>query len=140
VLLWRWLRGWHRADSWFAVPFAALVLHSLLHGHFLSAPYFYETVGYGFSLLARLWPFLLVGLAGWRWCCCGLPRRVGRYRAPDRVQRVARYVLLGSLFAYSLYGWFLRPNSTRRRFGPTSSAPAISRSRTTKIGCDWAGT
>lgn len=117
VLLWRWLRGWHRADSWFAVPFAALVLHSFLHGHFLSAPYFYETVGYGFSLMARLWPFLLVGLAGLALVLLWLPRRVGRYRAPDRVQRVARYVLLGSLFAYSLYGWFLRPelNATTLR-------------------------
>ncbi len=109
VLLWRWLRGWQRIDSWFAVPFGVLVIHSLLHGHFLSAPYFYETVGYGFILLGRLWPFLLGGLLGLALLLLWLPRRVGRYRAPDHVQRVVRYVLLALLFAYALYGWFLRP-------------------------------
>ena len=109
VLLWRWLRGWQRLDSWFAAPFGVLVIHSLLHGHFFSAPYFYETVGYGFILLGRLWPFLLGGLLGLALLLLWLPRRVGRYRAPDHVQRVVRYVLLALLFAYALYGWFLRP-------------------------------
>ena len=117
VLLWRWLRGWQRLDSWFAVPFGVLVIHSLLHGHFLSAPYFYETVGYGFILLGRLWPFLLGGLLGLALLLLWLPRRVGRYRAPDHVQRIVRYVLLALLFAYALYGWFLRPelNTTTLR-------------------------
>lgn len=117
VLAWRWLRGWHRFDTWFAVPFGALVVHSLLHGHFLSAPYFYETVGYGLILLGRLWPFLVVGLLGLALLLLWLPRRMSRYRAPDRAQRVVRYVLLGLLFAYSIYGWFLRPelNATTLR-------------------------
>lgn len=109
LLLWRWLRGWRRVDSWFAIPFAALVVHSLLHGHFLSAPYFYETVGYGLDLLSRLWPlFLITGLlliALLLW----LPRRVGEFRAPDALRRVILVVLLVALLAYSLYGWFLRP-------------------------------
>lgn len=117
VLGWRWLRGWQRSDSWFAVPFTLLVVHSLLHGHFLSAPYFYETVGYGFILLGRLWPFLVVGLLGLALLLLWLPRRVSRFRAPDRAQRLVRYVLLSLLFAYALYGWFLRPelNATTLR-------------------------
>lgn len=117
VLLWRWLRGWRRVDSWFAAPFVGLVLHSLLHGHFFSAPYFYETVGYGFSLLGRLWPFLLVGLVGLGLVLLWLPRRVGRFRAPERAQRLVLYGLLGAWIMYALYGWFLRPelNATTLR-------------------------
>ena len=109
VLLWRWLRGWRRVDSWFAVPFVGLVFHSLLHGHFFSAPYFYETVGYGFSLLARLWLFLLAGLVGLGLVLLWLPRRVGRFRAPERAQRLVLYGLLSAWIVYALYGWFLRP-------------------------------
>ncbi|MBP6016562.1 MAG: glycosyltransferase family 39 protein [Candidatus Promineofilum sp.] len=117
VLLWRWLRGWRRIDSWFAVPFVGLVFHSLLHGHFLSAPYFYETVGYGFSLLARLWPFLLAGLVGLGLVLLWLPQRVGRFRAPERAQRLVLYGLLSAWVGYALYGWFLRPelNTTTLR-------------------------
>lgn len=117
VLLWRWLRGWRRVDSWFAIPFVALVAHSLLHGHFFSAPYFYETVGYGFSLLRRLWPFLLAGLVGLGLVLLWLPRRVGRFRAPEQAQRLVLYLLLSAWIVYALYGWFLRPelNATTLR-------------------------
>lgn len=117
LLLWRWFRGWERPDSWFAVPFALLVAHSLLHGHFLSAPYFYETLGYGFMLLGRLWPFLLIGLAGLALVLYRLPRRIGRLRAPDQLQRIVKYILIGMWLVYALYGWFIRPeiNATTLR-------------------------
>lgn len=117
LLLWRWFRGWERPDSWFAAPFALLVVHSLLHGHFLSAPYFYETLGYGFMLLGRLWPFLLIGLAGLALVLYWLPRRIGRLRAPDQLQRIVKVILIGMWLIYAFYGWFIRPeiNATTLR-------------------------
>lgn len=109
VLVWRWARGWRRDDAWFALPFVGQVVHSLLHGHFLSGPYFYETVGYGLFLLTRLWPWLLaailVGGVGLWW----LARRAGRLAAPERLRRPLLGILIAGLLAYALYGWFLRP-------------------------------
>ena len=109
VLVWRWARGWAPPDNWFAIPFVALVVQSLLHGHFLSGPYFYETVGYGLFLLTRLWPLLLVAIllggAGLWW----LARRAGRPAAPARWRRPILGGLVAALLLYALYGWFLRP-------------------------------
>ncbi|WP_374686517.1 hypothetical protein [Promineifilum sp.] len=109
LLVWRWARGWRQADNWFAAPFALLIFHSLLHGHFLSAPYFYETVGYGLSLVLRAWPLVLVAAAGGAFFLWQLPRRAGRLRAAARFTRPALGTLVILLLAYALYGWFLRP-------------------------------
>ena len=109
LLIWRWAGGWRSADTWFAVPFVVLVVHSLLHGHFLSAPYFYETVGYGVFLLQRAWPFFLLlaimAAAALWW----LARNPGRVRAPDSLRRPFLAVVVALLLAYAVYGWFLRP-------------------------------
>lgn len=109
LLVWRWARGWRRVDNWFALPFVGLVVHSLLHGHFLSGPYFYETVGYGLFLLMRLWPYLFLAslliAAGLWW----LVRRAGRLGPPERLRRPLLGVLVAGLLIYALYGWFLRP-------------------------------
>lgn len=109
LLVWRWARGWRAADAWFAAPLVLLVSHSLLHGHFLSAPYFYETVGYGLFLLERLWPILLlaaviaVGVLWW------LVRRAGQLSRAERLVRPALAVLALLWLLYAAYGWFLRP-------------------------------
>ena len=120
LLVWRWARGWRPADAWFAAPLVLTVVHSLLHGHFLSGPYFYETVGYGLFLLERLWPLLLpaaavgVGVLWW------LTRRLGRDDQLHRAERLIRPALaaLALLWLlYAAYGWFLRPelNATTLR-------------------------
>lgn len=111
LLVWRWAVGWRRTDSWFAVPFVALVIHSLLHGHFLSAPYFYGTVGYGVMLLQRAWPLLvlliILAVAALWW----LARHPGRLRAPESLRRPFLAAVIVLLLLYALYGWFLRPAS-----------------------------
>lgn len=109
VLVWRWAGGRRRADAWFAVPFVALVVHSLLHGHFLSGPYFYETVGYGVFLLSRLWPPAVAGIAVGIITLWWLARHPGRLRAPESWRRPALGLLVAVLLAYAVYGWFLRP-------------------------------
>ena len=108
VLFWRSARGWRRADTWFALPFAFLVVHSLLHGHFLSAPYFYETVGYGLILLSRLWPLLIIAAIA----AAVVLLRLGResnLRSLARFRRPVLLALVGLLLGYAIYGWFLRP-------------------------------
>ncbi len=109
VLVWRWASGWRRADAWFAVPFVALVVQSLLHGHFLSGPYFYETVGYGVFLLSRLWPLAVAGIGLGIVALWWLARHPGRLRAPESWRRPALGLLVVALLVYAIYGWFLRP-------------------------------
>jgi hypothetical protein len=108
-LVWRWARGWRRADTWFAVPLTFLAAHSLLHGHFLSAPYFYETLGYGFSLLSRLWPLLLAALVVAALALWWLPRHAREWRLSSRPQRLILAAVAVAFLAYALYGWFIRP-------------------------------
>lgn len=117
-LVWRWTGGWRRTDLWFAVPLVALVVHSLLHGYFLSTPYFYDTVGYGILLLQRAWPllFLSVAVAGvvlWR-----LTRHPGRLRAPEELRRPLLATVIALLLLYALYGWFLRPGTAANLVRP----------------------
>lgn len=108
-LVWRWARGRRRADSWFAAPFTLLVVHSLLHGHFLSAPYFYETLGYGVSLLLRLWPVWLAAIIAAALILWRLPRHAGRFSLLGKWKRPALAALAAAFLVYALYGWFVRP-------------------------------
>jgi hypothetical protein len=108
-LVWRWARGWEPADSWFAAPLVLLVFHSLLHGHFLSAPYFYETMGYGLSLLLRLWPLLLAAIVGVMILLWQLPRHARGWRLSERVKRLGLGVAAATFLLYALFGWFVRP-------------------------------
>jgi hypothetical protein len=108
-LIWRWARGWQRADAWFAVPLTVLAAHSLLHGHFLSAPYFYETLGYGFSLLSRLWPLSLAALIACALALWWLPTHTRAWHLSPRPQRLILAAVAAAFLAYALYGWFIRP-------------------------------
>lgn len=48
VALWlRWSGERHRETWWFFVPLGLLTIHSLIHGVWLSRPYFYNLVRYG---------------------------------------------------------------------------------------------
>ena len=112
LLVWRWARGWQAADAWFAVPWTVLAGHSLLHGHFLSGPYFYETVGYGLFLLRRLWPIVLLSAAVALGVLWWLTRRLGQDNRSTPAKRLTRPALaaLALLWLlYAAYGWFLRP-------------------------------
>lgn len=109
LLVWRWIRGWRSADSWFALPLVLLFIHSLLHGHFLSGPYFYETMGYAALLLSRLWPLWLALIVVGVWLLWYVRDRGARLKAPQRLRRPVLGVLVGLVLAYAVYGWFLRP-------------------------------
>lgn len=112
LLVWRWGRGWRAADAWFAGPLVVLMIHSLLHGHFLSGPYFYETVGYGLFLLQRLWPLLLLSVVVAVGALWWLTRRLGRdehLRRAEHLIRPALAALALLWLLYAAYGWFLRP-------------------------------
>jgi hypothetical protein len=109
LLVGRWASGWRIAGSWFAVPLVLLFAHSLLHGHLLSAPYFYETLGYAVFLLNRLWPLLVAAVfvaVAFLWWFRG---RSGRWRGISSVRRPLLGLLIGSVLAFALYGWFFRP-------------------------------
>lgn len=109
VLVWRWARGRRAADAWFAVPLVLLVGHSLLHGHFLSGPYFYETVGYGLFLLQRLWWGLLLSAAVAAFGLWWLVRRADKLSRAEPLVRPALAALAILWLLYAAYGWFLRP-------------------------------
>lgn len=109
LLLWRRARGWETADSWFAAPFSLLVAHSLLHGAWQSAPYFYETVGYGLRELGRNWPLLLVAVGGGLLFLWAVRRFRHGFAALGRYRRPALLALIGAVLLFALYGWFVRP-------------------------------
>ncbi len=104
-----WARGWRRSDWWFAIPFSALVVHSFVHAMLLSAPYFYEHIGYGLRILWQNW---LVPLAA---VLFGVIFLVvihffrGRFAALRRFRRPVLLTLIGATLLFALYGWFIRP-------------------------------
>jgi hypothetical protein len=109
LLVWRWAQGWQIADTWFAVPLVLLLAHSLLHGHFLSAPYFYETLGYAVFLLNRLWPLLIAAAFAAVVFLWWLRGRTGRWKDISSLRRPLLGLLIGIVLAFALYGWFFRP-------------------------------
>ncbi len=104
-----WARGWRKSDYWFLIPFAALVVHSFVHAVWLSAPYFYEHIGFGLRILWRSWlvpvAALFIGLV-----FIGLVYFFrGRFSALRRFQRPVKLMLIGVILASAIYGWFIRP-------------------------------
>jgi hypothetical protein len=109
LLVGRWARGWRVDDTWFAMPLVLLFVHSLLHGHFLSAPYFYETLSYAVFLLDRLWPLLVAAVfvaAALLWRLHG---RTSRWSGLSSVRRPVLGLLIAGVLAFAFYGWFFRP-------------------------------
>ena len=104
-----WFRGWQAADTWFAVPFAVLVSHSFAHGVLFSAPYFYETVGFGLRLLRVNWWIPVAGLLaalGIFWMAWTIRKRkskFARFRQPLLAGLIAAFLL------FAVYNWFIRP-------------------------------
>ena len=110
-----WARGWEKSYWWFVFPFALLVIQSFIHGSWLSAPYFYETVGFGLRIFWRSWlvPVIavLIGVA-----FIGLVYLFrGRMAALERFQRPFKLVLIALVLVSAVYGWFIRPYTAEPR-------------------------
>jgi hypothetical protein len=104
-----WARGWRRSDWWFLIPFTVLVVHSFVHAILLSAPYFYEHIGYGLGVLWRNWPVpLAVVLFGVIFLVVIHFFR-GRFGTLRRYRRLVLSMLIGLILLFALYGWFIRP-------------------------------
>jgi hypothetical protein len=107
-----WFRGWQTADTWFVVPFAVLVAHSFAHGLLFSAPYFYETVGFGLRLLRVNWWIPGAGLLAalgvfWMaWIIRKRESKFARFRRPLLLSLIAAFLL------FAIYNWFIRPYSS----------------------------
>lgn len=108
-LLALWARGWRRSDWWFALPLGLLVVQSLLHGQLLSAPYFYEHVGFGLLLLWRNWLILLGGLVLAIAFLVVVYVFRGRFAALSPYRRPFLASLIAAVLLFALYGWFIRP-------------------------------
>jgi hypothetical protein len=104
-----WLRGWQKSDWWFVLPLSLMVMHSLVHGAVLSAPYFSEHFGYGLRLLWAYW--WLTGLL----VAAGLLSLWVLYRFRRHYRDLSRYrmsfvlISIAAFLTYAIYGWFIRP-------------------------------
>jgi hypothetical protein len=109
-----WTHDWQWQDGWFFVPFTSLTLHSVLHGAFLSRPYFLTLMGYGNALITRnlALPLAVFGI--------GLAAIVILSRRRDWVDGIAarlstwprygRWAGAALVAGLALYGYFLRPH------------------------------
>ncbi len=104
-----WGRGWQKSNWWFLLPFTFLIIHSLSHGIVLSAPYFYEHIGFGLRILSRSWlvPVLAV-LIGTIFLVLVYYFK-GRFSGLERFQRSLQMTLIALILLGALYGWFIRP-------------------------------
>ena len=104
-----WARGWRRSDYWFAMPFALLVIHSFIHAVLLSAPYFYEHIGFGLRILWINWWVPLAALAVGLLFLLVIHFFRGRFGALRRYRRPVLLTLIGVVLLFALYGTFVRP-------------------------------
>ena len=104
-----WLLGWQKSDWWFVLPFSLLVLHSLVHGTILSAPYFSEHFGYGLRLLWAYWWLTGLLIAGGLLGLWVLYRFRRHYRDLSRFRMPLILISIGAFLIYAIYGWFIRP-------------------------------
>ena len=104
-----WLWGWQKSDWWFVLPFSLLVLHSLVHGAVLSAPYFSEHFGYGLRLLWAYWWLTGLLIAGGLLGLWVLYRFRLHYRDLSRYRMPIVLISISAFLIYAVYGWFIRP-------------------------------
>ncbi|MDX1416467.1 MAG: hypothetical protein R3293_19865 [Candidatus Promineifilaceae bacterium] len=109
LLIALWAGGWRSSDWWFAVSFIVLVIQSFLHAAVLSAPYFYEHIGFGLRIFWRSWLIPLAALL------IGLIFIVlvyyfrGRFFQLSRFQKPLKIFIIGLVLIVAIYGWFIRP-------------------------------
>jgi hypothetical protein len=113
IWLW-WTHDWRRQDAWFFVPFLWLAAHSIVHGAFLSGPYFFAMFRYGRGLISRslVIPLALVGLATLAWivlrACPQARARAVAWVGARRSLWVTGAAIL--LVAIAVFGYFVRPH------------------------------
>ena len=111
--LW-WTHDWRRQDAWFFAPFLLLAAHSLIHGVFLSSPYFVSLFSYGRGLVSRslMLPAAFVGLGLLALILLsvrpGLRVRVGAWVSARRSLWVTGAAIL--IVALAAYAYFMRPH------------------------------
>jgi 4-amino-4-deoxy-L-arabinose transferase-like glycosyltransferase len=120
-----WARGWRRSDWWFAIPFAVLVVHSFVHAILLSAPYFYEHIGYGLGILWMNWLVPLVALLFGVIFLAVIYLFRGRFAALRRYRRPVLMTLIGVTLLFALYGWFIRPYSAEPVLQPDTYSEGL---------------
>ena len=113
IWLW-WTHDWRRQDAWFFASFLLLAAHSLIHGAFLSSPYFFSIFRYSRGLISRslLIPLALVGLAVLALIVLSLrpqlrPRVVAWMTARRLLWVTVAAILLA---AVAVFGYFIRPH------------------------------
>ena len=113
IWLW-WTHDWRRQDAWFFAPFLLLAAHSLVHGVFLSSPYFFSLFRYSRGLISRslVIPLALVGLAALALIVLSLrpqlrPRVVAWVTARRSLWVTGAAILLIRL---AVFGYFMRPH------------------------------
>jgi hypothetical protein len=111
--LWR-THDWRQQDAWFFAPFLFLAAHSLIHGVFLSSPYFFSLFNYGRGVISRslMLPLALVSLAALALIALSLrPRlrvRVVAWVGARRSLWVTGATIL--VAAVAVYDYFVRPH------------------------------
>jgi hypothetical protein len=113
IWLW-WTHDWRRQDAWFFAPFLLLAAHSLIHGVFLSGPYFFGQFRYARGLISRslLIPLALVGLAALVLIVLSTRPQL-RARAVTWVGARRSLWVIGAailLAAIAVFGYFVRPH------------------------------
>jgi len=112
--LWLWrTHDWRRQDAGFFVPFIALTGHSLIHGVFLSGPYFFNLFSYGSGLVIRtlLTPMTGVGVAALVLVVLVLCPRLRARLGVWVVARRSLWMTVAAVLvaAVAIYGYFVRP-------------------------------
>jgi hypothetical protein len=109
--LWLWAEG--RTETrdflWFFLPLVGLVAHSLLHGLWLSQPYFFDLFDFAVRLFSRYWWLPLGALTGGLLFLLLLSRYRGQVGYLVRWQRPLLGGLILVLILLALHGWFIRP-------------------------------
>ena len=111
--LW-WSHDLRRQDAWFFAPFLLLAAHSLIHGVFLSSPYFFSLFSYSRALISRalVIPLIFAGVVAFALIVLSLrPQLRARVLAWVTARRslwVAVSVVL--VVGLAVYAYFLRPH------------------------------
>ncbi len=109
-----WTHDWRRQDVWFFGPFLFLAAHSLIHGAFLSSPYFFSIFRYSRGLISRslLIPLALVGIAGLTLVILSLRPQLRAHVVAWVTARRSVWTAGMVIFvvALAIYGYFVRPH------------------------------
>jgi hypothetical protein len=139
--LW-WTHDLRRQDAWFFAPFLLLTAHSLIHGVFLSSPYFFSLFRYGRGLISHslVILFVLVGLVALALIVLSLrpllrTRAVAWVAARQSLWVTAAAILLATV---AVFAYFVRPHlgevKTSAYWYGGGEIPNLDRENLTRLG------